>query len=132
MRTLASLLGAALVFSLSLPSRAADVDVGVSTAADTSDSASYLPSRVGPVGLFEMSTAEVGPTAHLRLGLHGEYFTSDDFLVQGDTDTRMAAAVALGFTPLRYLEVFGGITSSSNRNERPSEMGRGDPEVIKS
>ena len=96
------------------------------------DSASYLPSRDGPVGLSEMSTAEVGPRLHLRLGIHGEYFSSSDFLVQGDRNRQLATAVAIGFTPIEYLEVFGGIASSSNRNQRPSELGRGDPEVIKS
>src|SRR5262245_19378272 len=33
---------------------------------------SFLPSLMGPVGLYEMSTAEVGPLNHLRLALHGQ------------------------------------------------------------
>lgn len=96
------------------------------------DSASYLPSRDGPIGLSEMSTAEVGPRLHLRFGIHGEYFSSSDFLIPGDQNSQLATAVAIGFTPIEYLEVFGGIASSSNRNQRLSEAGRGDPEVIKS
>jgi len=95
------------------------------------DPAAYLPSRTGPVGLYDMSTAEVGPPLHLRVGVHGEFFASDGFLVVGDRDTELLTALALGFTPMRYLELFAGVTMSSNRNERPAELDRTDPEVIK-
>jgi outer membrane protein OmpA-like peptidoglycan-associated protein len=99
---------------------------------EVGEPASYLPSRNGPVGLYRMSTAEVGPPLHLRVGIHGEFFATDNFLVQGDHDTELLSTLALGFTPVRYLEIFAGLTVSSNRNERPAETNRRDPEVIKS
>src|SRR5262245_45569683 len=96
------------------------------------DPASYLPSRDGPIGLYQLSTAEVGPLHHLRLGVRGEFFATDDFLVSADRDTALRTAVAAGFTALPHLELFAAVLTSSNRNERVSEPGRGDPEVIKS
>jgi outer membrane protein OmpA-like peptidoglycan-associated protein len=91
----------------------------------------------GQIGLYHVSTAEVGPTGHLRLGLHGQFFRSSGFLVGGennttDTNTRFAGAFTFGFTPHQSIELYGAITSSSNRNERAPEPGRTDPELIKS
>src|SRR5262245_7059546 len=77
---------------------------------------SYLPSLVGPIGLYGMSTAEVGPLNHLRLALHGQYFTSSGFLVQGDDNSRMNGNFSFGFTPHQYVEIFGAMLTSSNRN----------------
>ena len=96
------------------------------------DPAVFLPSLVGPVGLYHMSTAEVGPAHHLRFGLHGEYFKADSFLLSDDTDSMLAGQLTFGFTPNQYFEIFGGILTTSNRNMRdPNEMGRTDPEVIR-
>jgi hypothetical protein len=92
----------------------------------------YLPSLIGPIGLYHMSTAEVGPESHLRLALHGQYFKWDNFLISGDSDSRVDGAFTFGFTPHRYIEVFGALLTSSNRNRRVSETGRRDPELIKS
>jgi outer membrane protein OmpA-like peptidoglycan-associated protein len=101
------------------------------------DPASYLPTLIGPIGLYHISTAEVGPAGHLRLGLHGQFFRASGFLVEGangmpDTNTRFGGDFTFGFTPHEALELYGGIFSSSNRNERVSEPGRRDPELIKS
>jgi outer membrane protein OmpA-like peptidoglycan-associated protein len=93
---------------------------------------SFLPSLVGPIGLYHLSTAEVGPVDHFRLALHGQFFHASDFLVEGDTDTRLSGNLSFGFTPQRYLELFGALLTSSNRNERPPEVNRRDPELIKS
>jgi outer membrane protein OmpA-like peptidoglycan-associated protein len=93
---------------------------------------SFLPSLVGPIGLYHLSTAEVGPVDHFRLALHGQFFHASDFLVEGDTDTRLSGNLSFGFTPQRYLELFGALLTSSNRNERPPEANRLDPELIKS
>jgi outer membrane protein OmpA-like peptidoglycan-associated protein len=93
---------------------------------------SFLPSLVGPIGLYHLSTAEVGPVDHLRLALHGQFFHASDFLVEGDTDTRLNGNFSFGFTPQQYLELFGALLTSSNRNERPPEANRRDPELIKS
>jgi outer membrane protein OmpA-like peptidoglycan-associated protein len=101
------------------------------------DPDAYLTSLTGQIGLYHISTAEVGPVGHLRLGLHGQYFRSTGFLIRdanGDTDTntRFGGTFTFGFTPHESVELFGAITSSSNRNARDPEDGRTDPELIKS
>jgi outer membrane protein OmpA-like peptidoglycan-associated protein len=101
------------------------------------DPDSYLTSLNGQIGLYHVSTAEVGPVGHLRFGLHGQFFTSTRFLLEGsdkmgDTNTRFAGAFTFGFTPHESIELYGGILSSSNRNTRAPEPGRRDPELIKS
>jgi outer membrane protein OmpA-like peptidoglycan-associated protein len=95
---------------------------------------SYLPSLTGPLGLYHVSTAEVGPENHLRLALHGEYFHANEFLVENDSNSRMNGGFAFGYTPVSFLEAFGAILTSSNRNKRSNswEPPRRDPELIKS
>ena len=101
------------------------------------DPDSYLTSLTGQIGLYHLSTAEVGPAGHLRFGLHGQYFRSNGFLLQetdgsGDTNTRFSGSFTFGFTPHESVELFGGIMSSSNRNTRAAEENRTDPVLIKS
>lgn len=109
----------------------------------------FLPqnSLGGGVGLLHMSSADTGHVGQLRLGLHGEYFTSTKFLFDstgmrdgGDVNTRLQGALTFGITPVRYFELFGAVLGSANRNERclasstttcVSEAGRTDPEVMK-
>jgi outer membrane protein OmpA-like peptidoglycan-associated protein len=92
-----------------------------------------LPTTSGPAGLLRLSTAEVGAPLQLRVGVTGEYFQSDSFIIQGDRNLRLAGGLALGFTPVRYLELFASISGTANRNRRDTnEVGRSDPEVIKS
>jgi outer membrane protein OmpA-like peptidoglycan-associated protein len=95
---------------------------------------SFLPSLMGPIGLYHMSTAEVGPFNHLRLALHFDYFKSSGFLVQGDDNSRIDGNFSFGYTPHQYLELFGAMLTSSNRNVRSAvgEPPRRDPELIKS
>jgi len=95
---------------------------------------SFLPSLIGPIGLYNVSTAETGPVNHLRLALHGQYFSATDFLVRGDSDSRVDGAFTFGWTPSKYLEIFGALLTSSNRNRRSgmNEPPRRDPELIKS
>ena len=90
-----------------------------------------LPSLSGPVGLFHASTAEVGATHHLRLGIHGEYFRGKDFLIAGDADQRLSGGLVVGYTLRRDLELFGALLNSSNRNQRQRAPEDRDPEVIK-
>src|SRR5262245_31259598 len=101
------------------------------------DPTTHLTSLTGQIGLYRVSTAEVGQVGHLRFGLHGQYFTANRFLLEGsdmmgDTNTRFSGTFTFGFTPHQYLELFGGIMSSSNRNVRAAEENRRDPELIKS
>ncbi len=93
---------------------------------------SFLPSLTGPIGLYRISTAEVGPTNHLRLALHGEYFQSQSFLVDQDTDRRLLGDFTFGYTVHRNFELFGALLTASNRNTRQPEADRRDPELIKS
>lgn len=98
-----------------------------------------LPGFFGPVGLLRVSAADAGGVGHLRLGLHGEFFSGDSFLVERDQSTRLAGSFTLGYTPLPGIELFAALLGSSNRNRRRceagaciSEAGRRDPEVIRS
>jgi outer membrane protein OmpA-like peptidoglycan-associated protein len=96
---------------------------------------SFLPSLMGPIGLYHLSTAEVGPVNHLRLALHFDYFKSKGFLVAGDENSRVDGSFSFGYTPHEYVEIFGAMLTSSNRNVRSGagEMpARRDPELIKS
>jgi outer membrane protein OmpA-like peptidoglycan-associated protein len=105
----------------------------------------------GSVGLLRMGSADVGSVGQLRLGLHGEYFSGSNFLVQDDAggrsdrDTRLQGALTFGITPIEHLEIFGAVLGSANRNRRlcgpdpatgvetcSSELNRTDPELIKS
>jgi outer membrane protein OmpA-like peptidoglycan-associated protein len=94
-----------------------------------------------------MGTAEVGRLWQLRLGLHGEYFKTTNMLIEngsltdgGATNTRFQGALTFGLTPLEFMEVFGAVLGSSNKNTRcladnlpkcVSEPDRTDPEIIK-
>jgi outer membrane protein OmpA-like peptidoglycan-associated protein len=96
---------------------------------------------------MRMGSAEVGRLWQLRLGLHGEYFKTDKMLVEssdlrngGDTNSRFQGALTFGLTPLEFMEVFGAVMASANKNTRcqtnitdrcVSEGGRTDPEIIK-
>jgi outer membrane protein OmpA-like peptidoglycan-associated protein len=103
-----------------------------------------LATTTGPVGLLRLSSAEVGAPGQLRFGFAGEFFSASNFIIDRDQDLRLLGSLAVGFTPLRFLEVFGSISGSSNRNRRLAcatgpgglvcgpEPGRNDPEVIKS
>jgi outer membrane protein OmpA-like peptidoglycan-associated protein len=95
---------------------------------------SFLPQLMGPIGLYHISTAEVGPVNHLRLALHFDYFKSSGFLVQGDENSRLDGTFSFGYTVHEYVELFGAILTSSNRNVRSAidEPPRRDPELIKS
>jgi outer membrane protein OmpA-like peptidoglycan-associated protein len=93
---------------------------------------SYLPTLSGPIGLYRISTAEVGPTNHLRLSLHGEFFQSSSFLVDKDVDRRLLGDFTFGYTVHPNVELFGALLTASNRNTRGVEADRRDPELIKS
>jgi outer membrane protein OmpA-like peptidoglycan-associated protein len=103
-----------------------------------------VATTTGPVGLLRVSSAEVGAPNQLRFGFAGEFFSTSNFIIDRDQDLRLLGSLAVGFTPLRFLEVFGSISGSANRNRRlmcttgtggtvcGPEPGRNDPEVIKS
>jgi outer membrane protein OmpA-like peptidoglycan-associated protein len=90
---------------------------------------SLHPSLGGPIGLWNNFTAEVGPQWTFRFAIHGEIFRSSDFLVVGDQNTRFAGSIQIGFTPLKFLELWFSSYSTSNDNQRVDPT-RQDPEVI--
>lgn len=98
-----------------------------------------LPSQSGALGLFETSSAEVGPNGHLRLGIQARYFESSGFLVSvnrnginvPDSNSRMQGQFTFGLTLFPEFELFGALYTSSNRNVRPRDATDRDPEVIK-
>src|SRR2546423_2710740 len=94
--------------------------------------ADELPSATGPVGLGGMSTAEAGAPGQRRVALTGQYFNARNLMVEGDRNLRLMGALAVGFTPRRFFELFTSVSSSANRNQRNGEAGRRDPELIKS
>ncbi len=98
-----------------------------------------LPTQVGPVGLYRLSAADPGDIGQVRIGLHGEYASADDFLIKGSRNRRLAGTLSVAVTPHRYLEAFGAILASANRNERcatadpgcTAEADRADPATIR-
>lgn len=117
---------------------AADESVAARTAAPGAATGisndGILPSLVGPVGLYRLTTADVGPKGGFRFGLHGEYFTAKSFLIKQDDDTHLGGNFAFAYTPSEYVELFMGVFSASNENKRNilNETNRRDPQVIKS
>ena len=86
-----------------------------------------LPALDGSVGLLRLSSADTGQPGWLRLGFLGEYASSDDFLVSGDRNRRVAGSLALGFSPIRFVELHGTFFASGNRNERCAPAMPGGP-----
>jgi outer membrane protein OmpA-like peptidoglycan-associated protein len=82
----------------------------------------------GGSGLFRVLSATGGKAWDLRFGVHAEYFTQAEFIVANwagcgsrcpnEQNSRFIGAVTAGFSPWKYLEVFGAIYSSSNLSER--------------
>jgi outer membrane protein OmpA-like peptidoglycan-associated protein len=127
-----------------------EASLPAATAGETDDRPrGFIPqnSLAGSVGLLRMGAAEVGRLWQFRLGLHGEYFKTDKMLIEsgdfqngGDTNTRFQGALTFGLTPLQFMEIFGAVMASGNKNTRclasqttqcVSEGGRTDPEIIK-
>jgi outer membrane protein OmpA-like peptidoglycan-associated protein len=98
-----------------------------------------LPSQKGSVGLYRLSAADAGDPKQVRLGLAAEYGSADDFLIRGSHNRRLAGTLSVSGTPRRYLELFGAILASANRNERcatgdegcTTEPDRVDPPTIR-
>jgi len=115
------------------PTIAQEGPPGGAAGASAQGPSSLVPSLVGPIGLYRVSTAETGPVHHLRFGIHGQYFRSSDFLVAGDTNSRLDGSLTFGYTPIKAVDLFGALLASTNRNQRDlNEIGRSDPEVLKS
>ncbi len=144
----------------SAPSETAETPSAVATSENDDLQRGFIPqlSLGGAVGLLHMSSADTGNVGQLRLGLHGEFFSASNVLVQGqettaqnqivstsDKDTRLQGALTFGITPIQHWEIFGAVLGSANRNRRlcgpdpttgtgevcTPEPNRTDPELIK-
>lgn len=88
------------------------------------------PTLEGSSGLFRSIAATAGYQWDLRVGMHFEYFQHNEFIVANwdgcaasescpnEQNRRFQGAVTFGFTPWKYLEVFGALFSTSNINVR--------------
>lgn len=124
----------ALFGSLLMPSRARAEPTPARPPADASarhaDPAEASPTITGATGLVRLVTGDVGDRHTFRIALHTEIFSASDFLVSRDENARFIGTLAASYTPWQYLEVFLNARSQSNRNERPAEPNRQDPELI--
>ncbi|MCP4199465.1 MAG: OmpA family protein [Proteobacteria bacterium] len=78
----------------------------------------------GPTGLFYTRAGNSGDPGTFSLGLHGAYFKYSNYLIYGDTNTYMWGNLNLRVTPIKHLEVFADIESTSNENDK------GNPTLI--
>lgn len=89
----------------------------------------------GPIGLLRTMSGETGRPRSFRVGLHLGGFAQDSLIiagngsVKGDRDSRFNGDLTLGFTPWKYLELYLGVFSSSNQNNR-TDAARTDPQAI--
>jgi outer membrane protein OmpA-like peptidoglycan-associated protein len=97
------------------------------------------PTLAGPSGLFRTSVATPGPDGSWRLALRTEYASSNGFIVQGDSNQRLAGGLTGAFTIDEHWEVFGALLAATNRNRRCAdnnlcvpETDRRDPVFIRS
>jgi len=88
-----------------------------------------MPINGGSIGLFNTTLPDVGGKYTFRFRLHTDFFRKSDFMYQGDTHARVRGAVTIGFTPLKFGEIFFSVKSSANRNQRPQDN-RQDAEAV--
>jgi outer membrane protein OmpA-like peptidoglycan-associated protein len=98
-------------------------------AAEPEDRPLVMPTLGGPAGDFRVVSTDVGAPWTFRIALHGEFFQSSSFIVDGDENARMLGTVAIALTPSKYLELYTAFRGSSNRNTR-NDPARTDPEVV--
>lgn len=70
----------------------------------------------GAVGLPHLPTARVGVPGSVRIGATGEVFAGSDFLLAGDRQSRQGLTLAVGWTPLPWLEAYGSVIFTSTVN----------------
>jgi len=96
------------------------VEAGAEFDAEAQPLRFYSAAPGGEVGLMRVMEAYGGPDMSMRLSLHAGFFTSDSFLNYMSADdyseSRVIGRLGLGFTPIRYVEAFINLNSSSNKN----------------
>jgi hypothetical protein len=82
---------------------------------------------LGPSGLARVFSADGGPAGSFRVQLLGEFFQATRFLAKDpyDTHKHLGARLALGYSPLTWLEIFAMVQASTHDNSRgtPSRLG---------
>ncbi len=85
----------------------------------------------GGLGLYNTTLADVGGQHTVRFRLHTDFFQKSAFIYDSaefgsDRNTRFRGSVNLGYSPLKFGEIYFSINSASNRNER-DQPDRQDP-----
>lgn len=88
-----------------------------------------MPINAGSIGLFHTTLPDVGGKYTFRFRLHTDFFRKSDFMFAGDRHARVRGGVTIGFTPLKFGELFFSVKSAANRNERPQDD-RQDAEAV--
>lgn len=80
------------------------------------------PAMAGPIGLDQVWSADPGAQGTIRLRLGLSTFNASDWPVKGSDNQFTGTTFALGWTPIKYLELFANVRSTSNTNkgEQPS------------
>jgi outer membrane protein OmpA-like peptidoglycan-associated protein len=82
--------------------------------------AGRAPGQDGATGIDTVMSADPGPQGTVRFKLGFSFFSADDFPADGSSNDFSGARLALSWTPIEYLEVFGSLRSTSNVNEAGS------------
>jgi outer membrane protein OmpA-like peptidoglycan-associated protein len=127
--------------SVSLDSTGASADASATPPADIkpADEVGMVRGRREPqinslrggVGLFNSTLADVGGRNTVRFRLHTDFFRRTGFIYDSadngaDTHGRVRGTVNIGYSPLKFLEVFLAVHSAANRNTR-NQPDRQDP-----
>ncbi|MFN3196849.1 MAG: OmpA family protein [Bradymonadia bacterium] len=75
------------------------------------------PNMEGGNGLNRTLSADPGPQGTFRFRLSGFLSESEDFPAPGSSNSFSGASLALGYTPIEFLEVFFNARNTSNVNE---------------
>ena len=75
------------------------------------------PSLLGPWGLQHVWAAVPSASRTLLLGASLGYFYAPDFLVEGDTQQRLAGRLTLSGVPVEGLELYAGLGVVSSQND---------------
>ncbi len=79
--------------------------------------------RAGGTGLWRVSSADSSPIGTLQLGISSDFFTSTDFLIEGDTTSRARGKLSLTWSAMEHFETWFSLGSSSTRNDMSHYLG---------
>ncbi len=73
------------------------------------------PNVTGQKGLFRVTSAEVPKTGEVALSVHDEFFSQKNLLTSDSKLLKNSVRMAVGYTPLKFLEVSLGTNVESNQ-----------------